>query len=89
MKVLGVELRFPSQSDLMLVPFCGLLGAVIGALLLRITHGSSTVAAAMAAAGICAGLLVSAGANLDAGWRGAAIALAGGLGSFGLALAIL
>jgi hypothetical protein len=89
MKRFGLDLRFPSPSDVPWAVLCGLLGAAVGAFLVHLTRGPSAVVVAMTIAGICVGVLAAAGANLDAGWRGAAVAMVGGLASFAVALVVL
>lgn len=89
MQILGVKLHFPSNADLQLLPLCLIAGFSMGAALVKATHGPTDVALAMGACGVAAGFLCAAGANLDAGWRGAALCLAGAGASYVCTLSLL
>lgn len=82
MRIFNVELRFPSQADLLYVPFAVAGGAYIGSLIQRHTEGSLAPVAGMAAAAGVATFLALSGADLDAGWRGAALTLGGAICTF-------
>jgi hypothetical protein len=81
-RIFGVSLHAPSESDLLLVPLCGMGGGVLGASIVHLSQGNPAGMYAMAAAGAATGLLASLGANLDAGWRGLTVALGGAGATF-------
>tara|TARA_B100001105_G_C22399536_1_gene448646 strand:- start:2252 stop:2536 length:285 start_codon:yes stop_codon:yes gene_type:complete len=84
MRIFDVELRFPSQADLLYVPFAAAGGTYLGSIIQRQTDGSLAPVAGMAAAAGVATFLALSGADLDAGWRGAALTLGGAVLAFAL-----
>lgn len=82
MRFLGVELRFPTQTELILVPFAVAGSTYLGSLIQKTTQGSLALVAGLAAAGGVATVLVLAGADFDAGWRGFALTLGASLLAF-------
>lgn len=84
MRIFDVELRFPSQADLLYVPFAAAGGTYLGSIIQRQTEGSLAPVAGMAAAAGVATFLALSGADLDAGWRGVALTLGGAVLSFAL-----
>ena len=89
MRIFNVELRFPSQADLLYVPLAVAGGAYLGSLIQHHTEGSQAPVAGMAAAAGVATFLALSGADLDAGWRGAALTLGGAVLSFALVTAAM
>lgn len=89
MRILGVELHVPCESELTWLPQCAALGTIAGLVLLGITQGDPAVLLAEQACALTAGFLAAAGANLNAGWRGVAICLMCGLCSYGVVLGLL
>lgn len=73
MRFLGVELRFPTQTQLLAVPAAAAAGTYLGSVILKATHGSLAPVAGLAAASGIAAFLIMAGADMDAGWRGFAL----------------
>jgi hypothetical protein len=82
MRILGVELRFPTQTELLLVPFVVAGSTYLGSLIQKTTAGSAAPVAGMAAAGGVAAFLILAGADFDAGWRGFALTFGASLLAF-------
>lgn len=85
MRIFDVELRFPSQADLLYVPIAAAGGTYLGSLIQRQTEGSLAPVVGMAAAAGAATLLALSGADLDAGWRGVALTLGAAVAAFVLA----
>lgn len=88
MRILGVDLQLPSRSDLNLVPLFVVAGLLIGAAIHTMVGGPTVFMKAMAVAGGAGALLAAAGANLDHGWRGAAVCLLGAIASFYVTVAL-
>ena len=86
MRILGVQLRFPNQTALLLVPFAAAGSAYLGSLIQKTTSGSVAPVAAMAAAGGVATFLILAGADFDAGWRGFALTFGASVLTFSIVL---
>lgn len=82
MRIFNIELRFPSQADLLYVPVAVAGGAYIGSLIQRHTEGALAPVTGLAAAAGVATFLALSGADLDAGWRGVALTLGGAVVSF-------
>jgi hypothetical protein len=89
MRIFNVDLRFPSHTDLLFVPLAAAGGAYIGALIQQHTGGSVAPVVGMAAAAGFGTFLALSGADLDAGWRGVALTLAGSLFAFALGTATM
>lgn len=76
MRIFKVELRFPEQTELVLVPLAVAGSAVVGSFIQKATQGSMAPVAGMAFAGGMATFMTLAGGNFDSGWRGVALTLA-------------
>lgn len=73
MRIFGVQLRFPTQVELVAVPLAVAGGAYLGSLIQKTTQGSTTPVAAMAFTAGMVTFMGLSGANFDAGWRGVAL----------------
>lgn len=88
MRIWGVELRFPSQTELVLVPLALMGAAYIGSLIQKTTHGSTAPVAGLAFGGAMAAFMALSGANFDAGWRGVALTFAATVVTFLVAVVV-
>ena len=82
MRVMGVELRYPTQSRMLLVQFAVAGSTCLGALIQKSTQGALAPVVGLAFAGGVAAFLILAGANFDAGWRGFALTFGAALLAF-------
>ena len=92
MRFLGVELKRPAAKWWRTLDWafgCGAAGLLLGLVLQQSVGGRTSAVLGLGAAGVAAGLLVASGANLDAGWRGAALSITVGILAFLAVVALL
>lgn len=82
MRIFGINLRPLSTQDMMLLPFLGAGGAWVGIGIQRLTDGHFEPIIGLAASTVTMSVLAFAGANPDAGRRGVALCLSGGIVAF-------